>query len=62
MVELLKKGDKVVMHSCIEAKEENGKVFTCITDEQKFKDGDMVVFLDNYSGSFLTKYLQKVAI
>lgn len=60
--ELLKKGDKVVMHTCYKAKYYNGKVWTCRTDEYEAKDGDMVVFLEDYSGMFLTEYLQKVNI
>ncbi|MCD3217456.1 hypothetical protein G8S55_09385 [Clostridium botulinum C] len=31
--ELLKKGDKVVMHTCLESEKYNGKIWTCATDE-----------------------------
>lgn len=58
----LKKGDKVVMHGCIEEDYYNGKVWVCITDEQQMKDGDWVVWLEGYSGCFLSKYLAKVDI
>lgn len=66
---MLKKGDKVVMHTCIEANGPNnyGKIWVCKTDEEIRYEGQGVleqrlVFLEGYSGSFKTKYLQKVNI
>lgn len=61
-VKPLRKGDKVVMHTCIEAKSHDGKVWTCRTDEQKLheKHNYTVVWLEGFSGCFAAKYLQKV--
>ncbi|MEK4881452.1 MULTISPECIES: hypothetical protein [Paenibacillus] len=61
----LKKGDRVVMHTCIESEEEPGKIWTCKTDQ--FTRGKGVfaqdsVFLEGYSGSFAPEFLQKVAL
>lgn len=58
----LKKGDRVVMHSCGEAKHEDGKLWTCSTDSYKGQGGSELVFLEGYSGSFLVKYLQVVKL
>jgi hypothetical protein len=60
--ETFKKGDNVVMHSCYEATfpEYNGKIWTCQTDSFKSKSGSDVVFLEGFSGSFSSKYLQIV--
>lgn len=60
---MLKKGDKVVMHTCDEAKVYNGKVWTCKSDEfiqgkKPFEQN--LVFLEGVSGSFCTEYLQIV--
>ncbi|WP_245153946.1 hypothetical protein [Jeotgalibacillus proteolyticus] len=60
---MLKKGDKVVMHTCIEAKDPNnlGKIWTCRTDEQEVTwTGSNVVWLEGFSGAFSAQYLQKV--
>jgi hypothetical protein len=62
---MLKKGDKVVMHTCIEAKNPKnyGKIWTCRTDEQKVTwTNPNVVWLDGYSGAFSVEFLQKVNI
>lgn len=64
-VEPLKKGDRVVMHTCIEARNPKnyGKVWTCKVDEYEQGEGvyhQSLIFLDGFSGSFMTKYLQKV--
>jgi hypothetical protein len=50
------------MHSCGEATfpENKGKIWKCLTDSFKSKSDTDVVFLDGYSGSFITKYLQSV--
>ncbi|WP_340398088.1 hypothetical protein NST50_15380 [Paenibacillus sp. FSL E2-0202] len=61
----LKKGDRVVMHTCIESEEEPGKIWTCKSDQ--FTRGKGVfaqdsVFLEGYSGSFAPEFLQKVAL
>jgi len=63
--ELLKKGNKVVMHTCIEAEKYNGKIWTCKTDEYIKGEGiykQNLVFLEGFSGCFSTEYLQKVNI
>lgn len=58
----LKKGDVVVMHTCIEAERYNGQLWTCRTDEFKHHPNHdyTVVMLEGFSGSFATEYLQKV--
>ena len=60
--ETFKKGDKVLMHSCIEANEKDhkGKVWECKTDSFLSKSNSDVVFLNGFSGYFYTKYLQIV--
>ena len=59
----LKKGDRVVMHTCMESKGENfGKIWTCRTDSFKNDAGIEVVFLDGFSGYFSTKFLQPVSL
>ncbi|KMK77611.1 hypothetical protein [Alkalihalobacillus pseudalcaliphilus] len=60
----LKKGDKVVMHTCIEAESNDGTIWTCKTDQFKHHPNHdyTVVMLEGYSGSFHTEYLQKVTI
>lgn len=63
--EKLKKGDKVVMHTCGEAKTAAGKIWTCKTDQ--FTRGTGVyeqdsVFLEGYSGSFAPEFLQMVIL
>ena len=56
-----KKGDKVVMHSCHESTLEyyQDKVWTCLTDSFLAKDKSEVVFLEEFSGYFFTKFLKK---
>ena len=44
----LKNGDKVVMHTCIEAERYEGKVWTCRTDSYVSKCGEEVVFLEGF--------------
>ncbi|WP_327194851.1 hypothetical protein [Paenibacillus alvei] len=63
----LKKGDMVVMHTCVEARNPKnyGKVWRCRTDQ--FSRGSGVyeqhsVFLEGFTGSFAAEYLQKVDI
>lgn len=63
--EPLKKGDLVVMHTCIEARNPKnyGKIWTCRSDEYNQGKGvyeQNLVFLEGFSGCFLTDYLQKV--
>lgn len=62
----LKKGDAVVMHTCMEADNPDnfGKLWTCKTDEFKHHPNHnyTVIMLDGFSGSFATKYLQKVIL
>jgi hypothetical protein len=59
---MLKKGDKVVMHTCGEAEHYEGKVWTCRSDEYKSESGRNGVFLEGFSGHFKTAYLQKVKL
>lgn len=61
----LKKGDQVVIHTCGEAEEAPGKLWTVSCDQYTYGEGKYVkdlVLLDGYSGSFNTKFLQKVNI
>lgn len=57
------KGDKVVMHSCMEADFEKykGKIWTCSTASQ-FSGDHESVFLEGFRGSFSAEYLQIVNI
>lgn len=63
---LLKQGDKVVMHTCLESEGKNyGKIWTCRSDEFTKGEGvyaENVVFLEGFSGYFTTEYLQKINI
>lgn len=64
---MLKKGDMVVMHTCVEAENPKyfGKIWTCMSDEFTTGEGiyeQKLVFLEGYSSSFLTKFLQKVDV
>jgi threonine dehydrogenase-like Zn-dependent dehydrogenase len=62
MVEkMLKKGDKVVMHTCGEAEYYNGKIWTVSSNPWNLC-GSEVVMLDGFSGGFATEYLQKVNV
>ncbi|MED5050604.1 hypothetical protein P9850_01805 [Anoxybacillus rupiensis] len=56
---MLKKGDKVVMHTCIEAERHNGRIWTCKTDEFE-RNGQRLVFLEGFTGCFSAEYLQRV--
>ncbi|CAJ1315943.1 hypothetical protein [Paenibacillus nuruki] len=61
----LKKGDQVVMHTCIEAETHAGHIWTCRGDQ--FTRGTGVyaqdsVFLEGFSGSFAPEFLQKVNV
>ena len=58
---MLKIGDKVVMHTCLEA-ETWRKIWTCRTSEFTAASGDQVVFLEGYRGYFCCEFLQKVNI
>ena len=55
------KGDKVVMHTCIEAKHYNGKIWECATDSWD-NYGTELVMLEGFSGGFCTEFLQKVNV
>lgn len=58
---MLKKGQTVVMHTCMEAEFHDGQIWVCETDEFKRKGHNYnEVFLEGYSGSFLTEFLQRV--
>ncbi|MCY7692173.1 hypothetical protein MH111_17235 [Bacillus altitudinis] len=60
MREKLKKGDLVVMHSCIEAVLSEGRVWKCKGDE--FNPSAPAVFLEGFSGHFAAEFLQKVDV
>lgn len=56
-----KEGDEVIMHSCFEANlpKNKNKVWICQTDSFITRSKDDVVFLRDYSGYFLSKFLRK---
>lgn len=58
-VNKLYKGDKVVMHDCMEAHGRENVVWECICDSYEMC-GTEVVFLKGYSGSFDAEFLRKV--
>lgn len=61
----LQKGDQVVMHTCMEHDHPNnfGKIWTCRSDEFQHKGHDYgSIFLEGFSGSFSTEFLQKVDV
>jgi hypothetical protein len=59
----LRKGDKVVMHTCMEAPYHHGRIWTCQTDEFEANGREYgLVFLEGFSGSFATEYLQYVDV
>lgn len=59
--ETFKKGDKVIMVDCYEASfPENKKTWICQTDSFNDKSKQEVVFLEGFSGYFLTRFLHKI--
>ncbi|MEK4791156.1 hypothetical protein [Bacillus sp. FSL K6-2971] len=60
MSQKLKKGDMVVMHTCVEAVLNEGRVWKCKGDE--FNPSAPAVFLEGFSGHFATEFLQKVDV
>ena len=60
----IKKGDKVIMHSCREANfpKYKDKKIECLSDSFKNINGIEVVFLNGVSGYFICKYLKKVEL
>lgn len=61
----LQKGDLVVMHTCMEHDHPDnfGKIWTCRSDEFQHKGHDYgSIFLEGFSGSFSTEFLQKVDV
>ena len=58
--ETFKKGDKVIMHSCHEStfEEYKDKVWICETSSFLDKAKEEVVFLEDFSGYFISKFLQ----
>ena len=64
-ISVLKKGDKVVMHTCMESENPKyaGKIWTCKTDAFRHKGHYYCsIFLEGFSGSFSAEYLQIVAL
>lgn len=60
---MLKKGDKVVMHTCVESEDYPDKVWTCQENEEIQGEGSYtqnVIFLEGFSGRFKAKFLRKV--
>ncbi|MGG0676321.1 hypothetical protein ABE023_05920 [Bacillus altitudinis] len=60
MRDKLKKGDMVVMHTCVEAVLSEGRVWKCAADE--FNPSSPAVFLEGFSGHFAVEFLQKVDV
>lgn len=61
----LKMGDKVVMHTCMEATNPKylGKIWTCKTDAFRPKGHNYCsIFLEGFSGSFSAEFLQLVKL
>lgn len=61
----LKKGDRVVMHTCIEAEVHGGRIWTCSGDQFTRGTGALAqdsIFLEGFSGSFAPEFLQKVIL
>lgn len=58
--ETFKKGDKVVMHTCLEAGFDvyKDKIWTCLTDSFLDRGKEEVVFLTGFSGYFSAKFLK----
>jgi hypothetical protein len=56
---MLKKGDKVIMHTCGEAEYHKNKVWICKSDEFEAYNGTKVIFLESLRGYFSVKYLKK---
>lgn len=58
--ETFKKGDKVIMHSCHEStlQEYKDKIWICLTSTFLDKTKQEVVFLEDFSGYFIAKYLK----
>lgn len=54
-----KVGDLVVMENCIEADYKKVKVWKCRHASFKAHSGDYAVFLENFSGYFLSAFLRK---
>lgn len=54
------KGNKVIMHNCHEStfEEYKDKVWICQTDSFLSKSKEEVVFLEEFSGYFLVKFLK----
>lgn len=57
---MINKGDKVVMHTCMEAQFHEGIVWDVSYDEFTRNGQHPVVFLEGFSGSFAAEYLRKV--
>lgn len=57
----LKPGDKVVMHTCLEAEGNEDKVWTVRSDPWDVC-GSEVVLLEGKRGGFATEYLKKVEV
>ncbi|WP_376777160.1 hypothetical protein [Flavobacterium covae] len=57
-----KKGDNVEMFNCYEStfEENKGKIWTCKTDSYLDKGKQEVVFLEEFSGCFMAKFLKKI--
>ena len=61
MKKVLKTDDTVIMVNCMEANSHTNTIWTCRGDSFKSCSGDEVVFLEGYSGYFLTQFLKKVS-
>lgn len=59
--ETFKKGDEVIMENCYEAtfQEYKNKIWICKTDSYLDRSKQEVIFLEDFSGCFMVKYLYK---
>ncbi|KJD59247.1 hypothetical protein UZ38_04355 [Bacillus amyloliquefaciens] len=56
----LQKGELVVIHTCYEASQYDGRIWSCASDEFTSHGGAKVVFLEGFSGYFSAEFLQRV--
>ena len=57
---ILNVGDKVVMHTCLEAETHKDKVWTVSSNPWILGGHTEVVMLEGHRGCFATEYLRKV--
>ena len=57
-----KKGESFIIHGCIEAEKQKGKVFKAKSDQFKDCDGKWVIFLEGYTRYIGVDYLKRVNV